>query len=1205
MSYKPRWKRGQWKAICDVCGGLFHSGDLRQRWDGFMVCKNDFETRHPQDFLKGVKENPNVPWSRREPSDVFITPNYINVTPTPAPTSIPATDQSSWRNPFNSNYTGPAWTVPAVGSPPAPAPVNVAPSASWNSPTMYLGQTMDPVVTSDPNAGDTVTVALTSGALPTGITLNSSGTFNGTILAEGSYSFTLTPTDNHGLAGTPMSATVNVIRQFPSTERPTGLDITTNSSTGCTLVWVDNTAYETYYHLQRQNQGSSTWTDIGTVVDSPYGTFLPSGTTTYPDTFTLAEQGTIISYRVRAVRVGAGSRHEYSSWSDTLQVVAPVAAPAPAPAPAPITTEYVYEYYKTSALAGYNFRYGTSATAPAGYTTQGVAFLTPVSSTPSVTPVYEWSSTNTEGTKYIYDVVGTTSTSGWVQGSIAFYVYTTSVTASVAVFSEINATAQGAYAYYTVDTGTLPTGYSGNYSRYYAFAPNTPIGLPSASSPTPAPAPAPAPALTPGNWTYNSSLSGASAAAGTDQFLPIGTCPAGALVVVNMTWQGSLATATITNTSQTWNYTDVQINSNMFQRVAWTWNNAVVSSGYNPCFHLDSSQTQRACTVAIYTRTYTSVNPYVGVQYSSSASATSTSTAAQTPTAAMALSVSCIATASSSTVTAGTGFTVRSNSYQSTIEDKIQASTTAISASATLPADRVTQTTLLFQDADTAAAPAPAPAPAYSGVPVYEYYKTGTVVGLKFRYGTSPAAPTGYTTQGVAFYGANSGDTGAVAIHEWSAGPDSDGDTRYAYDTVDTGGWTDTGNTAFYAFSASATSRIGTYACLASTSEGAFTFYTITSSALPASYTAGSYLRYYVYDNGTSLAVPTAPSGGGTGSSAAASVSDNRIIAWHTPIYPWDSSINYTIHDGKVRADEYYHMAELPAIGGSGPYAMTASSSGLKLGTNGERLWRFDTEAAATAYLNSLNTATGGALGSSRATPSGSQGGVYYFRLQPPLHFTDGTTRADFNTWGNVMQSQSPYISCFSIEPLNGLFVGMAEGSACDVYDVHWSDNGAPYHQQPIEIQISKSGGNIYLNFRVTYNEPNLSAAIPSGWVRKGDEPNEVYTFLYQKQLLAGHRYYYALRFNFSNDSNGYYQIYERDQANGTTTKVLDYSGRLGDNFNPQGNRYTFHSKLGLYQWWTPSETIDYLSDGQLLFNDVAGSYSLTPDAVINALITG
>lgn len=39
-----------------------------------MVCREDFEPRHPQDFVRGRRDRQNVPDARPELADVFIGP---------------------------------------------------------------------------------------------------------------------------------------------------------------------------------------------------------------------------------------------------------------------------------------------------------------------------------------------------------------------------------------------------------------------------------------------------------------------------------------------------------------------------------------------------------------------------------------------------------------------------------------------------------------------------------------------------------------------------------------------------------------------------------------------------------------------------------------------------------------------------------------------------------------------------------------------------------------------------------------------------------------------------------------------------------------------------------------------------------------------------------------------------------------------------
>ena len=67
---------GQWWIICDVCGKKIKSGKSRHRWDGFVVCEDDWEERHPQDFVKARVDKITVPFLRPRPVDVFVNVDY-------------------------------------------------------------------------------------------------------------------------------------------------------------------------------------------------------------------------------------------------------------------------------------------------------------------------------------------------------------------------------------------------------------------------------------------------------------------------------------------------------------------------------------------------------------------------------------------------------------------------------------------------------------------------------------------------------------------------------------------------------------------------------------------------------------------------------------------------------------------------------------------------------------------------------------------------------------------------------------------------------------------------------------------------------------------------------------------------------------------------------------------------------------------------
>lgn len=79
-SYIP----GNWVALCDSCGRKFKALDLQRRWDGLMVCKEDYELRHPSDFLRVQREKIAVAFSRPYPlADVFTgyTCSIVEINP--------------------------------------------------------------------------------------------------------------------------------------------------------------------------------------------------------------------------------------------------------------------------------------------------------------------------------------------------------------------------------------------------------------------------------------------------------------------------------------------------------------------------------------------------------------------------------------------------------------------------------------------------------------------------------------------------------------------------------------------------------------------------------------------------------------------------------------------------------------------------------------------------------------------------------------------------------------------------------------------------------------------------------------------------------------------------------------------------------------------------------------------------------------------
>ena len=66
------FKKGEWNADCMRCGFQYKSGSLKKDWEGLYVCKECWEPRHPQEFLKGRKDHSSVPWTNKDDTDTEV-----------------------------------------------------------------------------------------------------------------------------------------------------------------------------------------------------------------------------------------------------------------------------------------------------------------------------------------------------------------------------------------------------------------------------------------------------------------------------------------------------------------------------------------------------------------------------------------------------------------------------------------------------------------------------------------------------------------------------------------------------------------------------------------------------------------------------------------------------------------------------------------------------------------------------------------------------------------------------------------------------------------------------------------------------------------------------------------------------------------------------------------------------------------------------
>lgn len=53
-----------YNVICDVCGFQYKAHEVKKRWDGKIVCQEDWEQRHPSDFYRVRQDQHRLPFTR-------------------------------------------------------------------------------------------------------------------------------------------------------------------------------------------------------------------------------------------------------------------------------------------------------------------------------------------------------------------------------------------------------------------------------------------------------------------------------------------------------------------------------------------------------------------------------------------------------------------------------------------------------------------------------------------------------------------------------------------------------------------------------------------------------------------------------------------------------------------------------------------------------------------------------------------------------------------------------------------------------------------------------------------------------------------------------------------------------------------------------------------------------------------------------------
>jgi len=72
----PGFKSGDNWVTCDRCGMDIYASDAKKDWEGLIVCPEDYEVRHPQDFVRAKKDKIAADLVRPVPTDVTIDVTY-------------------------------------------------------------------------------------------------------------------------------------------------------------------------------------------------------------------------------------------------------------------------------------------------------------------------------------------------------------------------------------------------------------------------------------------------------------------------------------------------------------------------------------------------------------------------------------------------------------------------------------------------------------------------------------------------------------------------------------------------------------------------------------------------------------------------------------------------------------------------------------------------------------------------------------------------------------------------------------------------------------------------------------------------------------------------------------------------------------------------------------------------------------------------
>ena len=75
----PGYDKGNHWVVCDRCGVSYRNKVMKKTWDGLVVCPQDWERRHTQDLVRGVKDDTTAKGFVRPEGDINYVPQQKDV----------------------------------------------------------------------------------------------------------------------------------------------------------------------------------------------------------------------------------------------------------------------------------------------------------------------------------------------------------------------------------------------------------------------------------------------------------------------------------------------------------------------------------------------------------------------------------------------------------------------------------------------------------------------------------------------------------------------------------------------------------------------------------------------------------------------------------------------------------------------------------------------------------------------------------------------------------------------------------------------------------------------------------------------------------------------------------------------------------------------------------------------------------------------